>query len=83
MMTRPQLAPDPIYASTKTPRLDELDFRKAARDPEIPWATEGRSRRILGMRVDSTTYSEAVDAITHRAGGTGSGTQNAGFFREG
>lgn len=66
-MTRPQLAPDPIVASTKSPDAEELHLRKPHRDPEFPWATEGRSRRVLGMRIDGTSYAEAVDAITHRA----------------
>ena len=66
-MTRPQLAPDPIDASTKTPSVEERAFPKLKRDPDFPWASEGRSRRILGMRVDGTNYAEAVDAIAQRA----------------
>ncbi len=66
MMTSPQLASDPIDASTKSPDTREPGLRKP-RDPDFPWATEGRSRRILGMRVDGTTYAEAVDAIIQRA----------------
>jgi len=66
-MTRPQLAPDPIDASTKNARAVEHVLSESKRDPDFPWASDGRSRRILGMRVDSTNYGEAVDSIAQRA----------------
>lgn len=41
--------------------------RKPSADRPLPWVLEGRSRRILGMRVDATRYEEAVEVLADRA----------------
>ena len=62
-----QLEPDPADRKAETSRFEIPGAGKKSSDPESPWATEGRSRRVLGMRVDGTNYAEAVEAITDRA----------------
>ena len=37
------------------------------RDPSLQWLLERGSRRILGMRVDATSYAEATEAIVDMA----------------
>jgi N-acetylglucosaminyldiphosphoundecaprenol N-acetyl-beta-D-mannosaminyltransferase len=44
--------------------LDEREARRRKRsNAALAWREEGRSREVVGLRVDGTNYAEAVDAI--------------------
>lgn len=68
-MTTAQLHPHPAARKSEI----QAEARRKRSAGALAWRAEGRSREVLGMRVDGTTYAEAVDAICQaaetRAGG--------------
>jgi len=72
-MTAVQLAPDPPGAVPKSSSDPLLPPKKSGGEAERRWLAEYGSRRILGMRVDATSYTETTAAVVElaqaRAGG--------------
>jgi N-acetylglucosaminyldiphosphoundecaprenol N-acetyl-beta-D-mannosaminyltransferase len=66
-MTAVQLPPDPPEAVPESVERHPVPPRKEGRWAERRWMVDYGSRRILGMRVDGTTYEETTDAITDMA----------------
>jgi N-acetylglucosaminyldiphosphoundecaprenol N-acetyl-beta-D-mannosaminyltransferase len=62
-MTAVQLAPDPPGAVLESSPGQPLPPRLGGVAAERRWQAEYGSRRILGMRVDATTYAEATAAV--------------------
>lgn len=59
-MSTAQLHPDPTETSLEIQSAPERRKRSAG---PLPWREAGRSREIVGLRVDGTNYAEAVDVI--------------------
>jgi len=66
-MTAVQLSPDPPGGVLESTERHPVPPRKEGRSAERRWMVDYGSRRILGMRVDGTTYEETTDAITDMA----------------
>jgi N-acetylglucosaminyldiphosphoundecaprenol N-acetyl-beta-D-mannosaminyltransferase len=72
-MTAVQLTPDPPGVVPESPPGQPLPPRKSGADVARRWQAEYGSRRILGMRVDATSYAETAAAVVElaRAGAGG------------
>ena len=72
-MTAVQLAPDPPGVVPKSSSDSPLPPQKSGGEAERRWLADYGSRRILGMRVDATSYAETTAAVAElahaRAGG--------------
>jgi N-acetylglucosaminyldiphosphoundecaprenol N-acetyl-beta-D-mannosaminyltransferase len=66
-MTAVQLSPDPPEEVLESTERHPVPPRKEDRGAEHRWTVDYGSRRILGMRVDGTTYEETTDAIAEMA----------------
>jgi N-acetylglucosaminyldiphosphoundecaprenol N-acetyl-beta-D-mannosaminyltransferase len=66
-MTAVQLSPDPPGAVPESTHHHPVPPRKVGREAERRWMVDYGSRRILGMRVDGTTYAETTAAVTDMA----------------
>jgi N-acetylglucosaminyldiphosphoundecaprenol N-acetyl-beta-D-mannosaminyltransferase len=62
-MTAVQLSPDPPGETLESTHSHPVPPRQRGREAERRWRAEYGSRRILGMRVDGTTYAETSEAI--------------------
>jgi N-acetylglucosaminyldiphosphoundecaprenol N-acetyl-beta-D-mannosaminyltransferase len=72
-MTAVQLAPDPPGVVPESSSESPFPPQKSGGEAERRWLADYGSRRILGMRVDATSYDETTAAIVElanaRAGG--------------
>ena len=66
-MTGVQLPPDPPGGVLESTERHPVPPRKEGRAAERRWMVDFGSRRILGMRVDGTTYEETTGAIADMA----------------
>jgi len=66
-MTAVQLSPDPPGETLESPNHHPVPPRKRGCEAERRWRAEYGSRRILGMRVDGTSYAETSEAIVDMA----------------
>jgi len=66
-MTAVQLSSDPPEDVPESAERHPLPPPKEGGWPERRWMVDYGSRRVLGMRVDGTTYQETTDAITDMA----------------
>jgi N-acetylglucosaminyldiphosphoundecaprenol N-acetyl-beta-D-mannosaminyltransferase len=66
-MTAVQLSPDPPGETLESTNRQPVPPRKRGCEAERRWQAEFGSRRILGMRVDATTYAETTEAIVDMA----------------
>jgi N-acetylglucosaminyldiphosphoundecaprenol N-acetyl-beta-D-mannosaminyltransferase len=66
-MTAVQFPPDPPGGALESTERHPVPPRKKGREPEHRSMAADGSRRILGMRVDGTTYEETIDAVTDMA----------------
>ena len=62
-----QLLPDPRGPVPETRGHHPAPPQRTRRRPEICWERDYGSRRILGMRVDGTTYAETTAAVVDMA----------------
>jgi len=66
-MTAVQLSADPPGSVLESADGHPVPPRKLGREAERRWMADYGSRRILGMRVDGTTYAETASAISDMA----------------
>ena len=66
-MTIAQLSPDPPDRVPESDAGRGVPPRKRSADARGSWMVDYGARRILGMRVDATTYAETTDAVTDMA----------------
>lgn len=72
-MTAVQLAPDPPGVAPESSSEHPFPPHKSGVEAERRWLADYGSRRILGMRVDATSYAETTAAVVElaRAGAGG------------
>ncbi|MFQ5415607.1 MAG: WecB/TagA/CpsF family glycosyltransferase [Myxococcota bacterium] len=73
-MTAVQLSPDPPGDVVDSDDRLPLPPRKRLPRAHGSWMVDYGSRRVLGMRVDATTYQETTDAVTDMAVAGNGGT---------
>ena len=66
-MTGVQLPPDLPGGVLESTERHPVPPREKGRGEERLWTVDYGSRRILGMRVDGTTYEETIDAVADMA----------------